>query len=172
MDEGSPVDIIYLYFQKAIVKVPHQRLIFMLKSHGIGISIINWIEQWLTDRRLRVVVDGEVSNWKPALSGVPQGSVLGPILFLIYINDLEEGVTCKILTFADYTKLFTKIKGNCDKQQLQDDMDNLIKSSEKWQMLFNLKKCKCLHAGHGNGGVNYENFIVHPITYDRSSHLM
>ena len=68
VDEGSPVDIIYLDFQKAFDKVPHQRLILKLKSHGIGISIINWIEQRLTDRRQRVVVDGEVSNWKPVLS--------------------------------------------------------------------------------------------------------
>ena len=79
MDEGSPVDIIYLDFQKAFDKVPHQILIPKLKSHDIGISIpvINWIEQWLTDRRQRVVVDGEVSNLKPVLSRV-QGSVLGP----------------------------------------------------------------------------------------------
>ena len=108
VDEGSPVDVIYLDFQKAFDKVPHQRLILKLKSHGMGNSIINWIEQWLTDRRQRVVVDGEVSNWKSVLSGVPQGSVLGPILFLVYINDLEEGVIGKILKFADDTKLFTK----------------------------------------------------------------
>ena len=111
VDEGSPVDVIYLDFQKAFDKVPHQRLILKLKSHGMGNSINNWIEQWLKDRRQRVVVDGEVSSWKPVLSGVPQGSVLGPILFLIYINDLEEGVTGNILKFADDTKLFRKCDG-------------------------------------------------------------
>ena len=87
-------------FQKAFDKVPHQRLILKLKSHGMGNSIINWIEQWLTDRRQRVVIDREVSSWKSVLSGVPQGSVLGPILFQGYINDMEEGVTGKILKFA------------------------------------------------------------------------
>ena len=96
----------------------------------MGNSIINWIEQWLKDRRQRVVVDGEVSSWKPVLSGVPQGSVLGPILFLIYINDLEEGVTGNILKFADDTKLFRKVKEIGDKQKLQDDIDKLVKWSE------------------------------------------
>ena len=156
VDEGSPVDVIYLDFQKAFDKVPHQRLLLKLKSHGMGNSIINWIEQWLNDRRQRVVVDGEVSSWKPVLSGVPQGSVLGPILFLVYINDLEEGVTGNILKFADDTKLFRKTKEIGDKQKLQDDIDKLVRWSEKWQMLFNFGKCKCLHTGPGNTGMNYE----------------
>ena len=136
MDEGSPVDVIYLDFQKAFDKVPHQRLILKLKSHGMGNSIINWIEQWLTDRKQRVVVDGEVSSWMSVLSGVPQGSVLGPILFLVYINDLEEGVTGSILKFADDTKLFRKTKEIGE--------------------LFNFGKYKCLHTGPGNTGMNYE----------------
>ena len=110
VDDGSPVDEIYLDFQKALDKVPHQRLILMLKAHGMGNSIINWVEQWLTDRRQRVVVDEEVSSWKSVLSGVPQGSILWPILVLVYINDLEEGVSGRILKFADDTKLFRKIK--------------------------------------------------------------
>ena len=102
--------IIYLDFQKAFDKVPHQRLIIKLKSHGMGNSIINLIEQFRTDRRHMVVVDGEVSGWKSVLSGVPQVSVLGTILFLVYINDLEEGVTGTILPFADDSKMFRKLR--------------------------------------------------------------
>ncbi|WP_133434224.1 RNA-directed DNA polymerase, partial [Aeromicrobium phragmitis] len=156
VDEGSPVDIIYLDFQKAFDKVPHQRLLLKLKAHGIGEGIINWIEKWLNDRRQRVVVDGEPSNWKSVLSGVPQGSVLGPLLFLVYINDLDDDITSKVLKFADDTKVFRKVKHDGDKQRLQDDLDKLIKWSEKWQMLFNFGKCKCLHTGHGNKDVHYK----------------
>ena len=156
IDVGLPVDIIYLDFQKAFDKVPHQRLLLKLKAHGIGNSITDWIEQWLTDRRQRVVVDGEVSNWKSVLSGVPQGSVLGPILFLIYINDLDDSITSNVLKFADDTKLFRKVNTDGDKQHLQNDLDRLVKWSEKWQMLFNFGKCKCLHTGHGNLNVNYK----------------
>ena len=156
VDDASPVDVIYLDFQKAFDKLPHQRLIRQLKSHGMRNSIINWVEQWLTDRRQRVVVDGEVSSWKSVLSGVPQGSVLGPILLFVYINDLEEGVTGKIMKFADDTKLFRKVKEIGDKRNLQNDIDKLVKWSEKWQMLFNFGKCKCLHTWPGNTGMNYE----------------
>ena len=113
VDEGSPVDIIYLDLKKLKLK---------LKAHGIGNGMINWIEKWLIDRRQRVVVDGEVSNWKSVLSGVPQGSVLGPILFLIYINDLDDDITSKVLKFADDTKVFRKIKSDADRQHLQDDL--------------------------------------------------
>ena len=84
------------------------------------------------------------------MSGVPQESVLGPILFLIYINDLEDDISSKALKFVDDTKVFRKITNDADKQSLQDDLDKLVKWSEKWQMLLNVWKCKCIHIGHGN----------------------
>ena len=155
IDEGSPVDIIYLDFQKAFDKVPHQRLLLKLKAHGFGDGIIDWIEQWLTDRTQRVVVDVEVSNWKSVMSGLPQGSVLGPLLFLIYFNDLDENITSNVLKFVDDTKVFRRVNNDCDKQHLQNDLDRLLKWSEIRQML-NFGKCKCLHTGHGNLDVNYK----------------
>ena len=93
--------------------------------------MINWIEKWLIDRRLRVLLDGEISNWKSVLSGI---SVLGPILFLIYINDLDDDITSKVLKFADDTKVFRKIKSDADQQQLQDDLNKLTEWSEKWEV--------------------------------------
>ena len=119
--------------------------------------MINRIAKWLIGRRQRVLVDGEVSNWKSVLIGVPQGSVLGPILFLIYIyiNDLDDDITSKVLKFADDTKVFRKIKSDADRQHLQDDLNKLIEWSGKWQMLFNFGKCKCLHTGHGNEDAQY-----------------
>ena len=120
----------------------------------MGNSIVNGIEQWLTESRQRVVADREVSSWKSVLSGVSQGSVLGPILLLVYINDLEEGVTGKILTFADDNKLFRKDKEIGDKQKLQDYIDKLVMGSDKWLMLFIFGICKCLHTGPGNTGMN------------------
>ena len=119
------MDVVYLDFQKAFDKVPHQRLILKLKAHGN--DVISWIEKWLTQRKQRVLVDGEISNWKSVLSGVPQGSVLGPILFLIYINDLEDDISSKVLKFADDTKVFRKVTNDTNKQSLQDDLDKLVK---------------------------------------------
>ena len=149
VDDRSPVNVVYLDYQKAFNKVPHQRLLLKLKAHGIGNDIINWIEKWLTHRRQRVIVDGEISNWKSVVSRVPQGSVLGPILFLIYINDLEDDISSKVLKFADDTKVFRKVTNDTDKKNLQDDLGKLVRWSENWQKLLNFGKCKCIHIGHG-----------------------
>ena len=125
VDDGSPVTVVYLDFQKAFDKVPHQRLFLKLKAHGISNDVINWIKKWLKHRRQKVIVDGEISNWKSVLSGVPQGS----ILFLIYINDLEDDISSKVLKFADDTKVFRKVTNDTEKQSLQDDLDKLVKWS-------------------------------------------
>ena len=150
------MDVVYLNLQKPFDKVPHQRLLFKLKAYGIGNDVINRIETRLTHRRQGVIVDREISNWKSVLSGVPQASVLGPILFLIYINDLEDDISSKVLKFADDTKVFRKVTSDTDKQSLQDDLDKLVKWSEKLQMLFNFGKCKCIHIGHGNVDEEYK----------------
>ena len=109
IDKGLPVDIIYLDFQKSFDKIPHQRLLLKLKTHGIGVGIIDLIEQWLTERRQRVVADGEVSNRKSVLSGVLQRSVLGPLLFLIYINDLDDNITMYLLKFVMTQKCLERL---------------------------------------------------------------
>ena len=114
-------------------------------------GITDWIEQWLTDRRQRVVVDGKVSNWKSVLSRIPQGSVLGPILFLIYINELDDSIKINVLKFTDDTRQFRKVNTDGDQPHLQNDLDRLVKWSDKRQMLSNFGKCKCLHTGQELG---------------------
>ena len=148
VDDGNPVDAVYLDFSKAFDRVPHQRLLTKLRSHGIGDSTAAWIKAWLSDRQQRVVVNGAQSEWSGVKSGVPQGSVLGPLLFIIYINDIDEDILSLVLKFADDTKVFRKVKTPADARALQDDLDRLYRWSDDWQMLFNIDKCKCLHFGH------------------------
>ena len=90
------------------------------------------------------------------MNGVSQGSVLGPLLFLIYINDLDDNITTNVLKLAHDTKVFRKVNNDVDKQHLQNDLGKLVKWSEKWQTLFNFGKCKCLLIGHGNFDVTYK----------------
>ena len=154
-DDGSPVDVIYLDFQKAFDKVPHQRLLIKFKFHGLGESVVNWVRNWLSGRKQRVVVEGEESSWRPVISGVPQGSVLGPILIIIYINDFENEIGSNILKFADDTQMFRRVESQEDRHKLQVDLYKLVKWADKRQMLFNNDRCKCLHIGQANAKTNY-----------------
>ena len=106
--------------------------------------------------RSRVVINGHASGRATVTSGVPQGSVLGPTPFVIYINDIDDGITSSLLKFADDTKLLRKIGTQDDCEALQQDLHTMHKWSEDWQMLFNIDKCKCLHIGYGNYHTTYQ----------------
>ena len=154
-DDSKAVDIIYLDFQKAFDKVPHKRLLVKLKAHGIDGMVLRWIENWLCERKQRVVINGKSSNWTSVTSGVPQGSVLGPILFLVYINDIDEGLTCIISKFADDTKIANTVYSNDQAKEMQANLDKLSNWAKTWQMRFNTDKCKVLHIGYRNEEASY-----------------
>ena len=154
-DRDKAVDVIYLDFQKAFDKVPHRRLLRKVRALGIDGAVADWIENWLDNRRQRVVVNGEFSEWAPVTSGVPQGSVLGPLLFIIYVNDMDDGITAKISKFADDTKLGMNVAKQGNIEELQEDLRKLGEWSEKWQMPFNANKCKVMHTGHRNPHAQY-----------------
>ena len=118
--------------------------------------VLEWIQDFLSVRRQRVVVNGKLSSWADILSGIPQGSVLGPILFVIFINDLPDVVSSTAKIFADDTKLFRAIRIVEDHEVLQQDLDNLVEWSNKWQLGFNETKCKSLHLGSSNQRLNYQ----------------
>jgi hypothetical protein len=152
VDQGKPVDIVYLDFATAFDKVPHGRLLNKLAVAGISGNLYRWIKDWLTDRYQRVVINGQYSEWTRVLSGVPQGSVLGPILFNIFINDLDSAVTAGQLLkkFADDTKVGQILENSTSALELQASLDNLFNWSVTWGMEFNLKKCHVMHVGPTN----------------------
>ena len=141
IDQGDQVDIVYIDFGKAFDKVPHKCLIYKLKHYGIHIKIINWIETFLTSRNQYVKINGVCPNYKPVLSGIPQGSVLGPVLFLIFINDLANKINIPTFLFADDAKLFTKINSSYDACILNNFCQEITQWSDQWLMKVNKTKC-------------------------------
>ena len=131
IDEGGNIDNIYLDFAKAFDTVPHQRLIGKLQSYGIGGRVLDWINNFLTDRRQRVLVQGSESSWVKVLSGVPQGSVLGPVLFVCYINDMPDTISSLIYMYADDNKMASVVNEKKDWKALQQDLRRLLEWSEK-----------------------------------------
>ena len=157
-DKGVPMDVIFLDFAKAFDKVPHQRLMTKIKSFGIQGKVHGWIEAWLSGRTQRVVLNGQSSSWSEVLSGVPQGSVLGPVLFSLFIHDIDEaGRKLDILRkFADDTKGAKRITSKDDNQAMQDTLNELNEWAQRWGMAFNIPKCKVMHVGRGNPGFEYQ----------------
>ena len=126
LDHGSPVNVIYLDLQKAFDFVPHNRLLLKVESYVISGKFLGWIKSFLSDREQCVVLNGCKSGWQKVLSGVPQGSILGPLLFTIYVNDLSQSISSSVFMFVDDTKLIRPIHTTNDHDHLQSDLNHFL----------------------------------------------
>ena len=150
-----PVDILYLDYQKAFDCVPHKRLIQQVRSFGISGPALNWIAAFLSGRKQKVRVNGSESSWASVLSGIPQGSILGPILFSLFVNDIPGKVKSLISMFADDTKIHTPLSSEDSMFQLQEDLWVLEEWAMQMMMKFHPLKCKVLHLGKNNPQARY-----------------
>lgn len=174
IEDGDCFDVIYTDFSKAFDSVPHERLFLKMESLGIKGDILRWIRSFLCGRTQCVNVDGAHSSWKEVISGIPQGSVIGPILFVIFINDMPDAVIhnfCKL--FADDCKLYGKVSANGE-NLVQTDLAFLEEWSRVWQLPFNAKKCKAMHFGHNNPKRTYtlNGQVLDPITSEKDLGVM
>ena len=144
LNDRDQLDLLVLDFSKAFDTVAHQRLIGKLEYYGVRGSTLEWITQWLTKRVQRVVVDRESSEEAPVKSGVPQGTVLGPLMFILYINDISENTSSTVKLFADDCLIYRRIQCQQDATLLQGDLNQLCSWPRKWQMSFNPDKCSVL----------------------------
>jgi hypothetical protein len=157
VDKGDSADIFYLDFSKAFDKVPRERLMVKVRAKGITGELAAWLHNWLSDRVQVVKVQEAISSEQEVESGVPQGTVLGPCLFTIHIDDLEDLIKLIDLLskFADDTKGLKIIRDLIDAQRLQEALDRLCEWADKWGMSFNVQKCKIMHVGRNNPNNEY-----------------
>ena len=130
-------------------------MIQKIREIGVVGKIADWIQNWLEGRSQRVGINGIYSDWNEVTSGVPQGSILGPLLFTIFINDLEVGVRNFVLKFADDSKLWRQVHTEEDRMNMQKDLDTLGDWTKRNKMSFNVSRCKVMHIGKKNNKYNY-----------------
>ena len=164
IDKNLQTDVGILDFSKAFDKVSHNRLLHKLKHYGINGNILHWIKSFLHGRTQQVVVEGSYSSPCPVTSGVPQGSVLGPILFLIYINDISNNIHSQLCLFADDCLVYRIIRSSGDHLILQDDFNTLTSWAKANNMEFNITKCKIIQVTtlHNKSSFTYTEW--YPIT--------
>ena len=158
LDDGNCISTVYIDFAKAFDTVPHRRLLCKLRSLGIHGSLLSWVECFLCNRQQRVVIRGCASPWTPVLSGVPQGSVLGPLLFVIYVDDVDRCfLHSTVIKYADDVKIISEMTNDQSCDLLQQDLNRLAEWSRQWLLNINLNKCRILHFG---SKVNFQNFFL------------
>ena len=160
LQHKSSVDVIYIDFSHAFDSVVHSKLIYKLIALGINGLLLEWINSFLSNRVQCVVLEHCFSGWCPVISGVPQGSVLGPILFILFINDISSICPGDVnhQLFADDLKLYTTVSSNLDIISLQTSLDNLQHWCSIWQLEVNISKCYVLHLGNNNFRYSYTFF--------------
>ncbi|BHF82429.1 hypothetical protein SprV_0802556700 [Sparganum proliferum] len=161
IDEGNVVHVAYIDFKKAFDSVPHQLLLYKLSRIGVRGKLLKWIENFLIGRSQTVRLGGQQSAEVTVTSGVPQGSVLGPILFLIYIDDCIHGLDCDIAMFADDIKLWTVIRNEDDEAKLQANLDRLEQWSGYWLLPSNVSKCNILRIGRTSSAHRQTYYLNH-----------
>nr|VZI32233.1 unnamed protein product [Spirometra erinaceieuropaei] len=154
LEEGFEVDVVHIDFRKSFDTVPHQRLLHKLSAIGIRGDLLNWTRAYLVGRKQRVCIGENMSEWVNVTSGVPQCSVLGPLLFILYVNDSLQELDCGKIMFADDVKLWQVIKGPNDQRPRQDNLHRLQAWSKKWLLDFNVEKCAVLHLRPTNSHSN------------------
>ena len=161
LEIGGQIDVIYTDFEKAFDRVPHNRLISKLHSYNIDQNVINWIKAFLCGRKQYVKLNDQYSNASNVISGIPQGSILGPLLFIIYINELPEICTSNLYLYADDAKLYKHILNPLDRTTIQEDLNKINLWTENWLISLNIDKCK--KVSYGREIVNDYNYYINNV---------